>query len=98
MQAVARALRIVANVTSPTFMIMKKYKTNAAHFKTLIHIDAYRLENGADLEALEFADIAADPSNLILMEWADNVKDGLPTNIEKIDFEYVSENERQSSF
>ncbi|MEI6396573.1 MAG: tRNA (adenosine(37)-N6)-threonylcarbamoyltransferase complex ATPase subunit type 1 TsaE [Candidatus Taylorbacteria bacterium] len=103
-QAVARELGIVANVTSPTFVIMKKYKlgggksAGVTHFKTLIHIDAYRLESGDDLSALEFADITADPGNLILIEWADNVKGGLPADIEEIDFEYVSENERKISF
>jgi len=97
-QAVARELGIAATVTSPTFVIMKKYKLNTTHFKTLIHIDAYRLESGDDLNALEFADIVADPGNLILIEWADNVKSGLPADIEEIDFEYVGENDRKISF
>ena len=102
-QAVARSLGVTGNVTSPTFVIMKKYKlasggSNNGGFTQLIHIDAYRLEDGADLNALEFADIVADPGNLVLIEWANNVKSGLPADIEKIDFEYVGENERKISF
>ena len=113
-QAVARALGVNNIVTSPTFVIMKKYDLNddfdadkvnesavkkvVRTYKHLIHIDAYRLEDGADLEALEFKNIIADPSNLVLIEWADNVKGGLPADIKKIDFEYVSENERKISF
>ncbi len=104
-QAVARALGVKDNITSPTFVLMKRYELkNAigrggdARFKNLIHIDAYRLENGADLDALEFENIVADPGNLVLIEWAENVKAGLPENIQKIDFEYVGEMERKISF
>jgi tRNA threonylcarbamoyladenosine biosynthesis protein TsaE len=104
-QAVARALGVGGYITSPTFVLMKKYDLGErgslkkdARFKTLIHIDAYRLENGGDLEALEFEKLVANPENLILIEWADNVKDGLPENIKKIGFEYVSGNERQITF
>ncbi len=98
-QSVARALGVDDAVTSPTFVIMKKHKlVGTSHFKSLVHIDAYRLENGSDLGALEFEDIVADPGNLVLIEWAENVKSGLPADIEKIDFEYVSENERKISF
>ena len=73
-------------------------KISVGHFKNLIHIDAYRLESGDELKVLDFEEIVADPRNLVLIEWADNVKDGLPTNLKKIDFEYVSENERKISF
>ena len=109
-QAVARTLGVENTVTSPTFVIMKKYDLDAnkvnespaqktvVTYKHLIHIDAYRLEDGVDLGALEFESIVADPGNLVLIEWADNVKSGLPADIKKIDFEYVSENERKISF
>lgn len=103
-QSVARALGVKDNITSPTFVIMKKYELGGAgqpgdaRFKHLVHIDAYRLERGADLDALEFENIVSDPGNLVLIEWADNVKDGLPEDIQKIDFEYVSESERKIDF
>lgn len=104
-KSVAHALGVEENITSPTFVLMKKYELEnlggAIHlqkFKRLIHIDAYRLENGTDLGALQFESLIADPGNLILIEWADNVKSGLPENINNIDFEYVSENERKISY
>ena len=107
-QAVARTLGIGENITSPTFVIMKIYeipvddKKDAAktgsQFKRLVHIDAYRLERGEELGALDFEDVVADPGNLVLIEWAENVKDGLPDGVEKIDFEYVGENERKIRF
>lgn len=105
-QSVARALGIAENITSPTFVIMKIYDIPkgvglsqlADKFKRLVHIDAYRLERGEELGALDFESVVADPGNLVLIEWAENVKDGLPDEVKKIDFEYVGENERKICF
>ncbi len=102
-QAVAHALGITENITSPTFVLMKIYEIPATtdvtnKFKHLIHIDAYRLENGDQLSALNFEQIVSDPSNLVLIEWAENVKTGLPTNISQIDFDHIGENERKITF
>ncbi|MBP6858533.1 MAG: tRNA (adenosine(37)-N6)-threonylcarbamoyltransferase complex ATPase subunit type 1 TsaE [Candidatus Pacebacteria bacterium] len=87
-KCVAKDLGITEDVTSPTFVIMKIYdidptkvvadltENGAANFpwKRLVHIDAYRLERAQELEAINFAKYAADPDNLILIEWPENVK------------------------
>jgi tRNA threonylcarbamoyladenosine biosynthesis protein TsaE len=99
-QAIARELGIIETVTSPTFVIMKKYLINKSNvpFKTLVHIDAYRLEKGVDLDALNFKEVANDPANLIIIEWPDKIADGLPAGISRIDFEHISEYERKITF
>ncbi len=72
---VAKELGIEEVVTSPTFVIMKIYEAgNNGPFKRLVHIDAYRLERRKDLEALRFEGIAADPKNLVMVEWPENVR------------------------
>ncbi len=40
----------------------------------LIHIDAYRLERPEELEVLNFDKLVADPHNLIMVEWPENVE------------------------
>ena len=104
-QFVAKLLGVQGNITSPTFVVMKNYPLDVkkgdrkgGQFRKLMHIDASRLEKGNDLAALEFEDIVADPGNIVLIEWAENVKEGLPKNIKKIDFEYINEKERKISF
>lgn len=42
-------------------------------WKKLIHIDAYRLEKREDLERLDWDRLVSDPSNLIMIEWPENV-------------------------
>jgi tRNA threonylcarbamoyladenosine biosynthesis protein TsaE len=75
-QGVAEALGVGEMVTSPTFVIEKKYelpRETAGGFARLIHIDAYRLADARELEALGWKEIAADPANLILLEWPERV-------------------------
>ena len=76
-KAVAKALGITEDVTSPTFVIMKIYQVGNTQvgpvWKRLIHIDAYRLEQPEELEALGFESLAADKNNLIMVEWPENV-------------------------
>lgn len=88
-QAAAKALGVVEKVNSPTFLIVKSYKLKVESFKTLIHIDAYRLKHGDELRKLRFDELLADPQNLIFVEWAERVADLLPKDHVKIFFEFV---------
>lgn len=47
-QGFAKGLGIRQKIASPTFVILKNYKTQTTRHK-LIHIDAYRLENEKEL-------------------------------------------------
>ena len=108
-QCVAEILGVEERLTSPTFVILKSYKlqtTNPARtetvrsggYKLLHHIDVYRLKSGEDLRKLGFEKLLADPANLILIEWADQVADILPANHIKLQFEFVEEATRKISF
>lgn len=103
-QALGRELGITEFITSPTYVIEKIYSLSPVipakagiqlPFEKLIHIDAYRLEGGLELEVLGFKDLLKDPKNLILIEWPERVADILPADILKINFKFVSENERE---
>lgn len=98
------------DVTSPTFVIEKRfplgvgYRTGGAHtrrWKTLVHIDAYRLESAAEIERLRWRDTIADPSNLVLIEWPEKIGNALPKGVVRIGFNHVeggAEGEREISF
>lgn len=76
---IASALGVEDTVTSPTFVLEKIYALPAGSaFERLIHIDAYRLEEGDDLAPLGFDTLMHDPKNLILLEWPEKVSDALP--------------------
>lgn len=77
-KAAAKALGVEEIITSPTFVLEKIYLLGEQPFKRLIHIDAYRLEKGADLAPLGFDELMQDAGNLILLEWPEKVDDVLP--------------------
>lgn len=102
-QALGKLLGIKEVMTSPTFVIMKKYLINqTTNYKlqatTLVHIDAYRLESGKELLSLGFDEIRKDPQNLILIEWPERVADILPLDLVKVNFKFISEFEREIDF
>ncbi len=94
-QAVAKELGVTDIVNSPTFVIEKIYETKHPHFKRLIHIDAYRLEDAKELQNLNFEELVSNKNNLILIEWPENVKAILPPNHLKIYCEFVDETTRK---
>ena len=99
-QAIAGALDVKEQITSPTFVIMKIYKIGVSDlpWKRLVHIDAYRLEKPEELGALNFESIVADSHNLVMIEWADNIEKALPEGWKRIGFETLGEGERGIGF
>jgi len=99
-KAIAEHLNIPDVITSPTFVIQKKYPLEKRFkgFKNLMHIDAYRLKNGGDLKKIGWSEIFDNRENLIFIEWADTVEDILPKNAIEISFEFVDENTRKIKF
>src|ERR1700679_1259702 len=83
-QAVAKALGVGEDVTSPTFVIEKIYQLKGQKFDRLIHIDAYRLENEHELKVLGFEELLEDPKNLILLEWPERVAELIPADATRI--------------
>lgn len=56
-------------VTSPTFTLINQYPGRLP----LVHIDAYRLDNPHQLEALGFDELTTPP-NVTVIEWADRIQ------------------------
>ncbi len=77
---VANALGVREPVTSPTFVLEKIYLLpEYGAWKRLIHIDAYRLKDGSELSALGFDEAMQDESNLIMLEWPEQVAGAVGT-------------------
>lgn len=94
-QGFARGLGITAKVLSPTFVILKSFKLRVPGFKQLIHIDAYRIERANEIEVLGWRDLANDPGNIILVEWAEKIRKFIPNDAIFISFEFVDEKTRR---
>jgi len=107
-QSLAKALGVKENVTSPTFVLMKRYRRGdpvgrpgkraiqrIAPTKYLYHLDAYRLNDPQEALDLGLEEIWSDPKNIIAIEWADKISDVLPKKKIDICFESISENKKK---
>lgn len=93
-QGTLRALGVTEHITSPTFVIQKSYELTGQIFARAIHIDAYRLKNEHELEVLGWEELAANPENLIFIEWPEKVSGLLAQSTHSLRFEYKDENTR----
>ena len=100
-QSIAKIFGVAEYVTSPTFVIQKRYKINNSNhneFKNLIHIDAYRLDSGEELLNLGWREILSNPKNIIFIEWSERVAEILPPDIKKIYYKFIDDKTREISY
>jgi len=104
-QGLAQGLGIKKQINSPSFVLIKKYRIRfgvadetlhpGANFRSLFHIDCYRLNKPQELLELDFDQIIKNPRNLVVIEWAEKVKNILPEDTLKIEFKWLGENKRK---
>jgi tRNA threonylcarbamoyladenosine biosynthesis protein TsaE len=91
-QGLAKGLGIKDKITSPTFVILKRYTFGKRNF---YHIDCYRIVNSKDILELGFGEIVSQPENIIVIEWAEKIKNILPRDSFWIKFEHLDKNKRR---
>lgn len=76
-QGFLRVLGIRGRITSPTFVLVKRYTLRPPR-RHVHHMDSYRLNDHRHLKTLDFKKIISDPKNIVLIEWAEKIKKALP--------------------
>ncbi|MEK7450539.1 MAG: tRNA (adenosine(37)-N6)-threonylcarbamoyltransferase complex ATPase subunit type 1 TsaE [Patescibacteria group bacterium] len=96
-QGLAEGLGIKRRIISPTFIIVRQYrmKNHELRIMNFYHVDLYRMENLMDVKELELKEILDNPNNIIAIEWAEKLGNGLPKKRWDIKFEYLDENKRK---
>lgn len=87
-QSFAKGLGIKNKITSPSFILMKKYKN-------LYHIDCYRIKSYKDILGLDFQEIISNPKNIVIIEWAEKIRKILPKHRIWIKFKIISKKQRK---
>lgn len=80
-QGLARGLGVSEPVTSPTFNIFTLHRGST---RTLVHMDAYRLESDRQLDALMLEDFLVSPWCLAV-EWPEKIAAWIPANALHLD-------------
>ncbi len=87
-KGIANALGISDTVTSPSFPIIKEYINGEM---PLYHMDAYRLDG--DITGVGLEDYY-NKGGIVVIEWADTIKQYLPDERLDIKFKVIGENKR----
>src|SRR3989338_1543134 len=99
-QGFALGLGIRQRITSPTFIMVRRYalpvprsafhvshsRFHVPRFTNFFHIDCYRIKKAKELASLGVKKILNDPHNIVLIEWADKIKKMLPPGARVIRF------------
>lgn len=94
-QALSRVLGIQEHVPSPTFVLMRRYPIPAhKYFKTLIHIDAYRIERAEEAGVLKLVDEVQNPENIVCIEWAERIPEQIPADAYHLTFTHAGDDVR----
>lgn len=79
------------SVSSPTYVLLNIYDRGRLK---VFHLDAYRVGGADDFEAIGFAELL-EQRGVVVVEWAERVKDLLPKWLIRIRIEAVGENQRR---
>lgn len=86
-KGIAKALGIKENITSPTFTIVKEYDGELP----LYHMDVYRLDGKTEGVGIEEY---FSKGGVVVIEWANTIKDILPEERLEIKIKTIGENKR----
>jgi tRNA threonylcarbamoyladenosine biosynthesis protein TsaE len=90
-QAIAQGLGFPrTEVVSPTFVLVQEYPAR----RKIIHIDAYRLKDVDEFEALG-PDEFFGSDGLVFIEWADRIAEALPRERVEIEIEVLGLEKRR---
>jgi tRNA threonylcarbamoyladenosine biosynthesis protein TsaE len=78
-------------VTSPTFTLINEYPGRDA---TLVHMDVYRLSGSDDLDDMGYEEYLRGHCVLVI-EWAERIRDAIPPEAICIGCVYLDEDSRQ---
>lgn len=78
LKGLAQGLGINESITSPTFVLMKKYRVKKRKIKSFYHFDFYRIKDPSAVLDLGFEEILQDDSSIVAIEWADKAETILP--------------------
>lgn len=81
-------------ITSPTFTLMREYKTRKYN---ICHFDMYRLSGGDEATNLGFEEYlySSDGRNIVFVEWSENIKDILKGKFIEINISLIDDNKRK---
>ena len=89
-KAAAKALGVKEVVNSPTFVLASEYQGDMP----IYHLDLYRVDELQEIDSVGYEEYF-DRNGIVFIEWAEKVKDFLPSGTVWIEFKVLGETRRQ---
>ena len=83
-----------AEVTSPTFTLVKTYQVTSPVIKRVYHVDLYRLKK-EEQETLALADVLEDAEGIVLVEWAEKLSSDTPIGTYRVSIKHLKDDSRE---
>ena len=74
------SMKVMVNVSSPTFSIINEYKTDQN--KIVYHMDLYRIKNISEIEGIGLFEYL-ESGNLCIIEWGDMIEKLIDSKYDK---------------
>ncbi len=91
----AKGLGIKKRIISPSFVFIRPYTIDHKLYTNLYHVDLYRFERASDIRGIGLEEIWSYPKNIVIIEWAEKIKNLLPKKKIEIYFKYLGKNKRE---
>lgn len=93
-RCVLKALGVKGDITSPTFTIMREYKTKKFN---IYHFDMYRIGDSSEAREFGLEDYiySGDKRGIVFIEWSENIADMLRGNFIKINISLLNDGKRK---
>lgn len=94
-KSICKYFGVEEDVISPTFNIVKTYKTKDKKIKYINHFDLYRLKSDRELIDIDFDDYIYNDNVISLIEWPEIAMEVLTKNIVTMKIMKIDENSRK---
>lgn len=98
LQGFAKGLGIKEKITSPTFVLMKRFKVRGLKFfDNFYHFDFYRINNPKEVSVFKLEEIMSNHKSIVTIEWPEMVGKIIPKIAVKIKISHIADGRRAIS-
>lgn len=92
-KSIGKFFNVDTDIISPTFNIIKTYKTNNKKIKKINHFDLYRMKSEDDLINIGFEEYIYDDNAINIIEWPEIAEGIIPKNAKWIEIKKLDNDE-----
>lgn len=96
-KGLARALGVDSRVISPTYVIVRIYKTKNTTIQRLYHLDLYRLAGEDEVKGIDLKDFLNDKNGLVVVEWPEISRTLIEGKVWKVKIKILEDDAREVS-